>query len=56
MATKAKRPIIGFGGVILILIGLAVGCKHPTSGVILAVLGMAVLIYALLTGNIKFWG
>ena len=56
MAMKAKHPIIGFAGITLILIGLVVGCKHPTSGMILAVLGMAVLIYALVTGNIKFWG
>jgi hypothetical protein len=53
---KTKRPIIGFIGIVLILISLGVGCKHATAGMILAVLGMTVLIYALFTGNIKFWG
>jgi len=53
---KTKHPFIGFIGIVLILISLAVGCKHATAGLILAVLGMVVLVYALFTGNIKFWG
>lgn len=53
---KEKHPIIGFAGIVLILISLAVGCKNATAGMILAGIGMVILIYALLTGNVKFWG
>ena len=53
---KKKRPAIGLGGIVLVVVGVLVGCNSPEWGIAIGLVGLVVLIYALLTGNVKFWG
>ena len=53
---KRKRPIIGFIGMILLIIGVIVVFSNVTAGLIVGVIGLAVLVFALFTGNVKLFG
>jgi zinc-ribbon domain len=56
---RAKNPAIGFMGLLIIFAGIGLFCvfgKNIWPGSIVTALGAAVLIYALVTGNIKLFG
>lgn len=54
---KKRKPVIGFFGMILLLIGLCMVFNQPSAlGGGLAIGGGIILVYALLTGNIKLFG
>lgn len=53
-----KYPVIGFAGLLLILAGIGLFCFSGNNAMatIATLAGLGILIYALLTGNIKFCG
>lgn len=58
---RKPRPIIGFIGMILIILGYALSTMAESSLITcislpVIVAGVAVLVYALFTGNVKIWG
>jgi uncharacterized membrane protein YvbJ len=53
---KKRHPIIGFIGLILILIGIGVSCADANWGIGIGLVGAAVLVFALITGNMKLSG
>lgn len=53
---KPKRPIIGFAGIILTIIGAIIACNKPAWGIAIVTIGAIILVYALFTGNIKLLG
>ena len=56
-STERKlRPIIGFAGLILAIVGLAVSCQPLAWGIGLLVPGTAMLVYSLFPGKLKFGG
>ncbi len=56
-STERKlRPIIGFAGLILAIVGLAVSYQPVAWGIGLLVPGTAMLVYSLFPGKLKFGG
>lgn len=53
---KKKMPVLGFVGLILIIIGGIVICNSPGIGVGILLLGLVILIYSLFSGNVKLFG
>ena len=53
---KEKKPIIGFIGLLVMLFGFTFGCMGTSWAYWVAIAGGVILIYALLTGNVKFLG
>ena len=52
---RGRHPAIGTLGTILSLIGLMAFCAKPPLGMTILSLGVAVLIYAAITGNLKLF-
>ena len=53
---RKLRPIVGFAGLILAIVGLAVSCQPLAWGIGLLGPGTAMLVYALFPGKLKFGG
>lgn len=58
---RELQPIIGFIGMILIILGYALSTMAESSlttciSLPVIVAGVAILVYALFTGSVKFWG
>ena len=61
--TKQKRPVIGFIGMIIILFGILLFCVVASVApdawaipICVSIAGVGVLVYALVTGNVKMFG
>ncbi len=52
---RGRHPAIGNFGIILSMIGLVVFCGKPSLGMTLLGVGVMVLIYAAITGNLKLF-
>lgn len=59
-AVRSATPAIGGLGLLAIMVGAVIcvvsGTDHPAFGLIVALIGLGLLIFALLTGNIKLFG
>lgn len=55
---KKPRPIIGFLGILLLFFGglVCVFSGGNTASIWVTIIGGIILLVALFTGNIKFWG
>lgn len=58
---REPKPIIGFLGLVLIIIGYALSTSTVRGitlciGVPVIVAGVSVLVYALFAGHVKIWG
>ena len=53
---REPRPIIGFLGMVVIIFGCGLIDFNICIGTPLLIVGIAFLVYALFTGNVKFWG
>ena len=58
---REPKPIIGFLGLVLIIIGYALGTMAESSlttciSLPVIVAGVSVLVYALFAGHVKIWG
>ena len=54
-----KNPAIGLAGLLIIGLGLATICvikDYPAVPCIIVTLGVGILVYALITGNLKLFG
>lgn len=52
---RGRHPAIGTLGAILCLVGLMAFCSKPPLGMTILSLGVMVLIYAAITGNLKLF-
>ena len=53
---KKKMPVLGFIGLLLVVVGLIVACNSPGIGIGILMLGVVLLIYSLFSGNVKLLG
>lgn len=53
---KKKNPVIGLVGILLLVVGIFVGCNSLWWGVAIGGVGFAVFVYAMLTGNLTLFG
>ena len=52
---RGRHPVIGTLGMVLCIIGFLVFCGKPALGMTIMSLGVCVLIYAGITGNLKLF-
>ena len=52
---RGRHPVIGTLGMILSLIGLVLFCSKPPLGMTILSLGVMVLVFAAITGNLKLF-
>jgi len=53
---KKKMPILGFIGLLLVVVGVIVACNNTGIGIGILMLGVVLLIYSLFSGNVKLLG
>ncbi len=56
MDRRKPRPIIGFLGMAVIILGCGMIDFNICIGAPLLIVGIAFVVYALFTGNVKIWG
>lgn len=56
--TEKKHPVIGLIGILVILGGVGMMCASQggLASIIVTVAGVGILVYALITGNVKLFG
>jgi hypothetical protein len=55
LSKRGRHPAIGTLGMVLSIIGFLVFCSKPSLGMTILSLGVLVLIYAAITGNLKLF-
>ena len=55
LSRRGRHPAIGTLGMVLSIIGFLLFCSKPSLGMTVLALGVLVLIYAAITGNLKLF-